>query len=197
MDGDPLHHMFRRDVEAMDWEHLWERQGTRAALAPLWWQLSGAQRGARVVELGSGPGYFALAYADHGADVLAVDLSADALAFLEARRAGRHVRTLVHDIEKGPLPEDGFDAIFLTNVLHHAERPVEMLSNLRHAGRLLVLAEFDPAGPGEVGPDIAHRLAPEEVARMLTATGWRPSAPLRGQPFEHYTIVAARGPPTH
>lgn len=185
--------MFRDHAHHVDWHHIWARQEARASLADAWWTLAGGRRGARLLDVGSGPGFFALRYAAHGAEVTAVDLAPEAIAFLDARRGPEHetMRAFVHDAERTPVPGGPFDAALVTHVLHHAEAPGALLANLRGVARRLVLAEFDPRGPGDVGPPREARLAVAEARALVEAAGWRVERVVEGQDAETYTIVAA------
>jgi SAM-dependent methyltransferase len=91
--------------------------------------------GARVLDLASGHGRHARWFASRGAQVLAVDRDAAALAALEGVRG---VATRVVDLEAGdwPLSGERFDAIVVTNYLH---RPLfaPMLAALAEDGVLL------------------------------------------------------------
>lgn len=183
---------YRKDLGHLSEEEVWERQKRRAPLADHWWRLAGARPGWRVLDVGSGPGWFALEWARRvgpAGSVLAVDLRAEPLAHLAARGAP-NVRTLQWDVEDKPLPERGFDLVVATDVLHHAERPADLLARLRGAGQRLLVAEFAPEGPGEMGPPPSERIARDRMARMLREAGWEPQA-WEDEPFEHYAVLSA------
>lgn len=188
-----MHDMFREDD--VDWDRLAQRQATRLPLAARWWAMLGGARGWRIADVGCGPGVLALRYADWvGPDgmVLAVDLRADALARAESSRdPTRHaaLRLARVDVEREPLPERALDAILVTHALHHMREPEAVLRRLRDAGRRILVAEFDPEGPGEMGPSREERLAKADLLRMLRAAGWTPEAP-EDMACETYAIVA-------
>ena len=73
--------------------------------------------GARVLDLAAGHGRHARFFADRGAQVVAVDRDAAALASLEGHPG---VATRVLDLENGewPLAAEHFDAIVVVNYLH-------------------------------------------------------------------------------
>ncbi|MCC7326050.1 MAG: class I SAM-dependent methyltransferase [Burkholderiales bacterium] len=73
--------------------------------------------GARVLDLAAGHGRHARFFADRGAQVVAVDRDAAALASLDGHRS---VANRVLDLESGAWPLEGerFDAIVVVNYLH-------------------------------------------------------------------------------
>lgn len=177
-----------------DLERLADRQRARLPLAREWWAMAGGRRGARVADVGCGPGVLARQYAEWaGPDgaVLALDKDRAALAFLRARLdpvRDAHVTARFLDAEASPL-EDRVDAAFLTDALHHMEDPAAALANLHAPGRVLLLAEFDPEGEGEVGPPRDMRLGPSDLLAMLAEAGWT-AGPVLWQAMEHYAVVA-------
>ena len=189
MDSDATYH---KDLSHLATEHVWERQAMRAPLADLGWRFAEGRPGMRVADVGCGPGFFALDLARRvgpSGQVLAVDVNESSLAFLRARGPPPHLRTLAWDLEAAPLPEKGFDLVVLTDVLHHADDPAAVLRQLRGVGARLLVAEFDPDGPGDMGPPRAERIPRATMERLLREAGWRV---LRGeaQPFEHYALLA-------
>ena len=169
----------------VDWARLAAAQRGWLPLADAWWHASGAKAGDRIADIGSGPAVFSARYAELGAQVTAVDQNPDALA-MAPKRTG--LTTRVHDAEWAPLPTPQ-DVIFLTDVLHHVGSPGILLRNLRSSGKVLLLGELDPSGPGEVGVEPAHRLPTGYVERMLRDAGWQPGPPTKA-PFEHYAVRA-------
>jgi SAM-dependent methyltransferase len=106
----------------------------------------------RILDLGSGTGTGALALADRfpGAEVIAVDLSAEFLARLadKARQFGLtdRIRTVQADLDAGWPAIGPVDLIWASNSLHHTADPDRVLAEvsgaLRPGGRL-ALAEMD------------------------------------------------------
>ena len=95
--------------------------------------------GKNVADLGAGEGTLTLLLARYGAHVTAVDQSTRMLALLE-EKAGEagvqdQVRIAEGDIESLPLESASFDAVFLSQVLHHAAKP--------HLLAVVVVCEVD------------------------------------------------------
>jgi SAM-dependent methyltransferase len=129
--------------------------GQRALFERLGIQADGASR---ALDLGSGPGYQAIALAQLGFHVTALDTSPALLAELEARRGVLPVATRVADIEQldGAVPP-GFDlAVCMGDTLTHlsakdaVERLFRDVAQLVRPGGRLVLGYRDlsaePAG---------------------------------------------------
>lgn len=178
---------------------MFRRQEARLSLAQDFWDLAGGRPGFRVADVGCGPGAFTLRFAGMAGPtghVHAVDADADALAFLTARldpAHHAHVTTERLDITRAPLPALGFDVVFATDVLHHVLDLDAALRNLRQTPARLVVAEFDPSGPGALGPPREMRLAPTELVAALERTGWKPTRTV-ALAHEHYALVCAPGP---
>ena len=187
---------FDKAMAGADWGRVFGRQALRGPLVAGWLDALGVGPGDTLVDLGCGPGYVALRAAERvgpAGRVLAVDRSADALAFLEGI-VGLHgleqVRTHRADVRDLPAGWAEARGGLLTMMLHHDDDP---LAVLRAAGRALpgvplVVAEFDPAGPCRVGPPASARLGPDDLARLARDAGRRAGPTLRQSP-EHWFAV--------
>ena len=107
---------------------------------------AGVQRGSRVLDVASGPGYAAAAAAGLGASVVGVDM-APAMVEL-ARRLHPTVEFRVAPAEALPFEDDSFDAVVSNFVAPHLSRPeravAELVRVLRGGGRL-ALTTWDGA----------------------------------------------------
>ncbi|HEX6793410.1 MAG TPA: class I SAM-dependent methyltransferase [Casimicrobiaceae bacterium] len=90
---------------------------------------------ARVLDVAAGRGRHARFFAQRGAQVIAVDVDADALAPLAGTP---NVSTRIADLERGawPFAAEAFDAIVVTNYLHRPLLP-HLLATLAPDGALL------------------------------------------------------------
>ena len=110
---------------------------TTRLVAPL---LDAAQvgRGARVLDVASGPGYVAAEAAERGAAVIAVDNAEGMLSL--ARRLHPQLDFRQGTAEALPFPDSSFDAVLANFVLLHVGRPemvvAEFARVLRPGGRL-------------------------------------------------------------
>ena len=105
--------------------------------------------GTRVLDVGTGPGFVALAAASRGASVVAADQSTAMVAI--ARAAG--VDAVVASVEALPYDDASFDAVTAGYLLNHLPRPEAGVASLarvlRPGGRLALtvweLPEENPA----------------------------------------------------
>jgi ubiquinone/menaquinone biosynthesis C-methylase UbiE len=176
-------------------ERMFRRQELRGELVARYWDLLGCRPGSRIADVGCGPGYFTLrlaALTGPAGHVHAVDADAAALAYLRARLDPVHHAhvTMEHlDVVHAPLPGLAFDAILCADMLHHVDDVPRALRHLRETPARLLIAEFDPAGAGEVGPPLEMRLAPDALRAALAAAGWRAGDVVAlGQ--EHYAVLS-------
>lgn len=109
---------------------------TRQAIEPLL-DAAGVGPGARVLDVGCGPGDLSAAAAARGAAVIGADFAPEMLAIARGRHPGIEFR--VADAEALPFPDGGFDAVvmgFLAGHLSHAPRAfAEGFRVLRPGGR--------------------------------------------------------------
>lgn len=193
---------YRKDLSHITWDEVFARQARRAALVEEWMDALRLQPGARVLDIGAGPGYVSLVLADRvGPEglVYAVDRSADALAYLERLQRDRDVpqiQRVVADVTTLDLGTLHPDSALVTMVLHHTDDPPGILSNVARllpSGALTVVAEFHPEGPCEVGPPQAERVPPEQVRAWCESAGFEVLTYRRQTP-EHYMWIVQRHP---
>lgn len=100
--------------------------------------LAAGFKGQTVADIGCGEGDLTLLLARFAKRVVAVDLSAQMLRVVQERSAeaglSRQVSVETGDLEKLPLKDGSVDAVFISQVLHHAPRPGQAL---REASRIL------------------------------------------------------------
>lgn len=127
---------------------------------------------AALLDLGCGNGVASWAFAQHGFDVIGVDVSTSELAGLGAaeqlRRAGRaSFETVRADAVTLPFPDDRFDVVYCRQVLHHVG---DLVSALQECARVL--------RPG--GALVASREQVAETPEQLEEL-------LRTHPLQHIT----------
>lgn len=110
----------------MGWD--WNEEKTRRWLEPASgmdrlaarWKAMGFQK---LLDRGCGPGRHAIFFAKLGFQVTGMDLSPEALGYLErwARQERLSVRTVEGDMFHMPFPEDSFDCVLDYNVSFHTD----------------------------------------------------------------------------
>jgi ubiquinone/menaquinone biosynthesis C-methylase UbiE len=148
-----------------------------------------APDGARVLEVGCGPGHLSIRLArQHGLEVTGLDLDP---AMIQRARAnadrlgngdGRRPEFLVGDVAALAFPDQSFDLVISTLSMHHWADPTAGLAEigrvLRPGGRALVWDFRLGVRPHPFGPRHAHLPDPVQHThgtplRVLTATPWR------------------------
>jgi ubiquinone/menaquinone biosynthesis C-methylase UbiE len=104
------------------------------------------QPGARVLDVATGPGYVAMAFAEAGCEAVGIDLTPAPLAIAEELRQSRgltNVRFQVGDAEHLPFGAQEFDIVVSRFALHHCEDSQSVLAEMARVCRLhgLVVVE--------------------------------------------------------
>jgi len=107
------------------------------------------QEGDTIADVGSGGGYFTLAFArivGETGRVYAIDTKAQNLDYVGKQAAGiglHNVSTRLAQERRVDLPEGSVDLIFMRNVFHHIEEPSAYFAHLRPAlkpqGRISII----------------------------------------------------------
>ena len=124
-----------------------------------------------LLDIGTGSGLFAEAFAAKGLKVSGVDLRED---MLEAARhyvpdgdfRQSHMETL-------PFPDETFDLVFMGLVLHEADSLANALNEAYRVVRQRVMILEWPYEQGELGPPLEHRLRPESVLDTAHQVGFK------------------------
>ncbi len=98
------------------------------------------QAGARVLDVATGPGYVAMAFAEAGCEVVGLDLTEAPLKIAEEVSQARgltSVRFQLGDAEQLPFAEQEFDIVVCRLALHHCEVPQRVLAEMTRVCRSL------------------------------------------------------------
>ena len=123
-----------------------------------------------VLDVGTGTGIFAEAFAASTRRVEGVDPDSGLLDV--ARRLVPAVTFREATAEKLPFAERSFDLVFFGHVLHETDDPVRALTEARRVARKRVMILEWPYREEEMGPPLAHRLAPSRVLALASAAGF-------------------------
>ncbi len=121
------------------------------------------------LDVGTGSGLFAEAFAAQGLTVAGADVREDMLDVARqfvpdgVFRQGR--------MEALPFGAGEYDLVFLGHVLHEADDLVVALREARRTARLRVVVLEWPHAVQDYGPPLDHRLKPEQVAAAALEAG--------------------------
>ena len=124
-----------------------------------------------VLDVGTGTGLFAEAFASRGLEVAGIDASREMIASAQRYVPQGHFRQA--PAEAIPYSDDAFDLVFLGHVLHEADDPLKALREARRVARIGATVLEWPYQAEEHGPPLVHRLKPEEVATLAQMAGFQ------------------------
>lgn len=167
----------------------------------------GVQPGARMADIGCGPGFYVLPAARLvGPDgrVFALDLQEAMLARVREKAAAEslaNVDARLSEENHLPLPDGSADVALVANVLHECTDPVAFLREVRRilvpGGRVAVI-EWRPE-PMDMGPPLAERIGPNAVEAALTSADFAQVAAVDPAALgaTHYGALATVGTEPH
>ncbi len=124
-----------------------------------------------LLDIGTGSGLFAEAFAARGLKVTGVDLREDMLEAARQYVPGGDFRQ--SHMETLPFPDEAFDLVFMGLVLHEADNLTNALSEAYRVVRQRVMVLEWPYEQGEFGPPLEHRLPPETVLDTARQLGFK------------------------
>jgi ubiquinone/menaquinone biosynthesis C-methylase UbiE len=137
--------------------------------------------GARVLEVGCGPGHLSARLAHHGFDVTGLDLDPAMIARAQANtdraanRGGRQPSFLVGDVAALAFPDRSFDLVVSTLSMHHWADPAAGLAEIGRVLRPGAQALIWNSGPasGPICSDHAIRTSPiRSTTPLALGFGW-------------------------
>jgi len=124
----------------------------------------------RALDVGTGTGLFAEAFAARGLAVTGIDPNPSLLEV--ARRTVPGVTFEAGTAEKLSCADGAFDLVMLSQVLHETDDPVTALAEARRAARLRVCVLEWPHVDEDKGPPLAQRLRPSEIEAFARRAGF-------------------------
>ena len=123
-----------------------------------------------VLDVGTGTGVLAEAFAGVGMKVTGIDPNPE---LLEVARL--HVPNVVFQTgaaEKLPFDEGSFDLVMMGHVLHEADDPAAALAEAKRVARRRVAVLEWPYVDEDRGPPLAHRLQPSQIESLARSAGF-------------------------
>ncbi|MBN1771266.1 MAG: methyltransferase domain-containing protein [Deltaproteobacteria bacterium] len=126
---------------------------------------------ATVLDVGTGGGLFAEAFAARGLTVAGCDVNEELLE--AARAAVPQAAFLACTAEELPYDDSSFDLVFLGGVLHEIHDVDRSLVQARRVARARVAVEEWPYREDPHAPPLGHQLPPERVEEAAHRAGFR------------------------
>jgi ubiquinone/menaquinone biosynthesis C-methylase UbiE len=187
---------FHKDLSYVGWKEVKRRQLERVPLVYEWIKLVDMKQGESVLDIGTGPGVFTFQYANSvGEDgtIYALDQSREALDFFlrEIKEKKNNIIPICINAETSLDTVGNVDIVMITDVLHHADSPIDILRNVyKHINgdvRVLI-AEFDKDSEGQIGPPLQNRISIEEIKKLAKSVGFQ-EVKDGNQDYEHYYLL--------
>jgi ubiquinone/menaquinone biosynthesis C-methylase UbiE len=125
---------------------------------------------ASALDIGTGTGVFAEAFASRGLSVFGVDVNPEMLP--AARIHVPNGNFCAATAEKLPFADATFDLIFMGLLLHESDEQVKVLCEARRVARLRVGILEWAFREEDIGAPLVHRLAPEVLVKMANGAGF-------------------------
>jgi ubiquinone/menaquinone biosynthesis C-methylase UbiE len=126
-------------------------------------------RATNVLDVGTGTGIFAEAFAAAGLAVTGIDTNTELLAIATGFAPAAQFEEA--PAEQIPFPDSSFDLVFLGHVLHETDDPLAALREARRAARQRVAILEWPYREEPVGPPLAHRISLATVTDLAARAG--------------------------
>jgi len=124
-----------------------------------------------VLDIGTGSGLFAQAFALQGLKVSGVDANPAMIPAALQYVPEENFREAV--AEALPFSDASFDLAFLGLILHESDAQLQALKEAHRVARHRVCVLEWPYQEAEFGPPLAHRLKTEEVAGLAKEVGFK------------------------
>lgn len=137
----------------------------------------GNLKGKKIMDIGAGSGYFSVKLAEHGAKVIAADVSDEFQTALKQRIEDNNLENI--ELRKIPydspdLADNEVDMVLIVNTYHHIENRSDYFSKVKQGikpdGELVIIDYFKKELP--VGPPVNHKIDLETVKRELKEAGY-------------------------
>ena len=124
-----------------------------------------------VLDVGTGSGIFAEAFAKRGISVTGIDPNPEMLkAAKEFVAQGKFRKGIVEEI---PYKDKSFDLVFLSHVLHESDDIPKALAETKRCARQRVVVLEWPCRKEEIGPPLEHRLDSANVEAIARSIGFQ------------------------
>jgi len=123
----------------------------------------------RMLDVGTGTGIFAEAFAGRGLDVTGIDPNPSLLAVARQHATGAFLQGTA---EKLPFADRSFDVVMMGHVLHETDDRAAALLEARRVARKRVAVLEWPYLEEDQGPPLSHRLQESEILSLAHDAGF-------------------------
>jgi arsenite methyltransferase len=158
------------------------------------------REGQAIADVGSGGGYFTLAFARKAGrtgHVYAVDIKKKYLDFIRRRSEQAGLDNIIFVLAgegEMNLPESGLDLVFARNVFHHLPEPANYFANLKKylkpSGKAAII-EHKKKGFGFVAL-FGHHTSQDAIVREMDKAGYFPAASFDILTDQTFTLFAVK-----
>jgi ubiquinone/menaquinone biosynthesis C-methylase UbiE len=140
-----------------------------------------------VLDVGTGSGIFAEAFAKLGLDVEGVDANPEMLT--AARGLVESVRFQEATAESLPYPDASFDLVFMGLLFHETDDRLKAMQEAARVTRQQVAVLEWPYEKQDFGPGLDERLTEKEIGDLATQTGMSVSQVVRLKSLVFYLLL--------
>jgi ubiquinone/menaquinone biosynthesis C-methylase UbiE len=124
-----------------------------------------------LLDVGTGSGIFAEAFARKGLSVTGIDPNPEML--VEAKKHAPSGEFLQGTVERIPFKDKSFDLVFMSHVLHESDDVAKALAETRRCATQRVVVLEWPYRKEEIGPPLEHRLDSADVEAIARRIGFQ------------------------
>lgn len=152
----------------------------------------------KVIDIGSGSGYFTKYLLKENAYVTAADVDDKFLNYIQTHFSKKdypRLETKKIEFNDPMMGKEKFDLAFTSNTYHHIDNRIEYFEKVRLGlkpeGKLAVL-DFTPdiKGEKEFGPPMEMRISPDQVVKELSSAGFKKIHVITNLLDYQYLIIA-------
>jgi ubiquinone/menaquinone biosynthesis C-methylase UbiE len=140
-----------------------------------------------VLDVGTGTGIFAEAFAGQALQVTGIDANEELLKVARVAIPGVEFREAV--LEELPFGKRSFDLVFLGHVLHETDDPLKALCEARRVARERVVILEWPYRREQQGPPLHHRLPADKIEGLVKAAGYSSTERLELEHMELFRLA--------
>ena len=140
------------------------------------WETLNLENPQVIIDIGAGTGFFAKAFAKKAETVkiFACDISDVMISWMKDNVSSENIIPIKSDENKVPLNSNTADLVYLINVYHELEEPVQLLLEvyrlLKQGGKIAIIDWKKEETPE--GPPVAHRVEESIIFEKVKSAGF-------------------------